>query len=230
MFHTAREGEPRTHLRRLAIFGAGGHGRELAWLARACFGDDLELTFIVDYGHLVGTNVDGIVVRHVEDFARESSDVPVAVAIGDPRARETCASACARLGLGAATLVHPRVELSRSVSVAGGAVVCAGSVLTVDVQVGRHVHVNVGCTVSHDVVLGDYTTLSPGVHIAGWVKTGRRVFIGTGAVVVNGSSDRPRMLGDDAVVGAGACVTRDVDPGALVVGVPAKPMTKDGDA
>jgi acetyltransferase-like isoleucine patch superfamily enzyme len=63
--------------------------------------------------------------------------------------------------------------------------------------------------------------LSPGVHVSGYVHIGRRVFIGTGVNIVNGKPGKPLVIGDDAIVAAGACVTRDVPPRCLVAGVPA---------
>jgi UDP-3-O-[3-hydroxymyristoyl] glucosamine N-acyltransferase len=89
---------------------------------------------------------------------------------------------------------------------------------------GRHVQINLDCTIGHDVVMGDYTTLTPGVHVSGYVEFGKRVYVGTGAVFVNGSVDHPLMIGDDAIIGAGACVAKPVPPGETVVGVPAKPI------
>ena len=126
-------------------------------------------------------------------------------------------------GFAFATLVHPDVRRSRWVSVGEGAVICAGSIVTTNVTLGAHVQVNVACTVSHDVVLGEYATLAPGVHIAGTVHVGARAYLGIGAVILNGSPGEPLVIGDGAVVGAAACVTRSVPAGATVVGVPARP-------
>lgn len=205
----------------LAIFGAGASGREVAWLARECWGDDLPLTFLVDKLDLVGAAQNGIPVVHLSDFAKMPLDTPVVVAIGDPALRERSVRKCVAAGLAFVSLVHPRVEASRWISIGSGALVCAGTVLTTNITIGPHVHINVGCTVSHDANLAEFVTLSPGVHISGWVNIGRRAFLGTGAVVINGSSERPISIGENAVIGAGACVIEDVAPGATVVGVPA---------
>ena len=212
---------PRPSVNRLAIFGAGASGREVAWLARECWGDELSLTFLVDRRDLVGIPQNGIPVTDLAHFANHFSDTPVTVAVGDPVLREECVQKCAVAGLEFATLVHPRVEASRWVSLGTDTIVCAGAILTTNITIGAHVHINVGCTVSHDANLADLVTLSPGVHISGWVNIGRRAFLGTGAVVINGSSERPIVIGDNAVIGAGACVIRDVAPGTTVVGVPA---------
>jgi acetyltransferase-like isoleucine patch superfamily enzyme len=77
--------------------------------------------------------------------------------------------------------------------------------------------------VSHDVIIGGYATLAPGVKVSGRVRIGARAYIGTNASIINGESDAPLLIGDDAVVGAAACVTRDVAPATTVVGVPARP-------
>jgi acetyltransferase-like isoleucine patch superfamily enzyme len=71
-------------------------------------------------------------------------------------------------------------------------------------------------------VLEAYATLSPGVHISGNVTLERRSFFGTGAVTVNGFPENPLVIGADAVVGAGAVVTKNVPPAVTVTGVPAR--------
>jgi sugar O-acyltransferase (sialic acid O-acetyltransferase NeuD family) len=213
---------PSSGAKGLAIFGAGASGREIAWLAQQCWGDHVALTFLVDRHDLAGSECNGIAVAHIGDFASRSPDTPVLVAIGDPASREAVVQQCAAAGLGFASLVHPRVEASRWVTIGTGTMICAGVILTTNISIGQHAYINVGCTISHDAKIADFATLSPGVHVAGWVTVGRRVFFGTGAVVRNGSSDRPIIIGDNAVIGAGACVIRDVEPNSTVVGVPAR--------
>jgi sugar O-acyltransferase (sialic acid O-acetyltransferase NeuD family) len=205
---------------RLVIFGAGGHGRELAWLARETFGEEVELTFAVDLPEYLCPPVQGIRVELLRDIAR-LGEVDYVVGIGDPGLRRRAVQACELLGFTPRSIVHPRVEMSGSVDIGAGAVVCAGSIVTTDVVLGRHVHVNVGCTISHDARLGEFATLSPGVHVAGNVVIEPGAFIGTGASIINGQAGKPLVIGEGAVVAAGACVVRHVEPGALVAGVPA---------
>ncbi len=204
----------------LYIFGAGGHGRELAWLTSQIWGSKVALCFVVDDAFVGNRKVDDISVRPLSS-AEPSTDSRFIVALGQGAARRRAAAKCDALGLLPTALIHPRVEMSARTRVAGGAVICAGSILTTNVSIGEHVHVNIGCTISHDVAIGDFSTLSPGVHISGHVHVGRDVFIGTGASIINGSAAEPLVIGDGAVIAAGACVTRSVDPGALMAGVPA---------
>lgn len=205
---------------RLYIFGAGGHGREVAWLADQIWAGNVEVVFLVDDAAYIRESVNGIPVRVVHDITVARDDGYV-VAVGDAALRRRAAAACLAIGLQPVTLVHPRVEASRFVSMGAGSVVCAGSILTTDITLGEHVHVNVGCTISHDVHIGDFSTLSPGVHVSGHVQIGCDVLIGTGANIINGRAGAPLVIGDGAVIAAGACVTRSVEPGALMAGVPA---------
>jgi sugar O-acyltransferase (sialic acid O-acetyltransferase NeuD family) len=206
--------------RRLFIFGAGGFGREVAWLAEQVHGAALEVVFLVDDASYVRESVNGLEVHLIDDIHAADNDVFV-VAVGDAELRRRAASLCSTQGLRPVTLIHPRVECSRFVEMGNGSIVCAGNILTTNIRLGSHVHVNLDCTIGHDVEIGSFSTLSPGVHVSGNVKIGENVFIGTGATIINGSSGMPLIIGDGAVIAAGACVTKPVEAGALVAGVPA---------
>ena len=204
----------------LLIFGAGGSGREIAWLAEQIWGGKVEMIHVVDKSEYLSPDVNGIPVKILSEVEPEGRSRFV-VALGDPSSRRRMAAACIGFKFSPVTLINPRVEMSRSVEVGCGCVISAGCVITTNVVIGDHVHVNVGCTISHDVRIGEFTTLSPGVHVAGHVHIGKNVFIGTGANIINGSAGKPLFIGDNAIVAAGACVTKSVDTGSLVAGVPA---------
>lgn len=206
---------------KLAIFGAGGHGRELAWLAELAGWKKSDLFFVVDRPEYLAEEVNSLPVKLLDNVATPSGGIEYVVALGDAVARERSATHCEQAGLSATTLIHPAIQLSCTVKIGAGSVICAGTILTTNIRIGKHVHINIGCTVSHDAVLGDFATLSPGVNIAGHVQIGRHVFIGTGATIINGSSSDPLVVGDGAVIAAGACVTASVEAGAMVAGVPA---------
>lgn len=211
---------PDPGFQRLLIFGAGGFGREVAWLAQQCWGRTVDTCFIVDRPEYLVGSVAGLPVRLLDDCT-SFADARYVVAVGQPALRNAAVDACEGHGLISTTLVHPRVEASDSVIAGAGSVICAGSILTVDIELGVHVQVNLGCTVGHDTTIGDFSTLAPGVHVSGNVRIGRGVYIGTGATIINGHAGNPLVVGDGAVVAAGACVTRAVEPRAMVAGVPA---------
>jgi sugar O-acyltransferase (sialic acid O-acetyltransferase NeuD family) len=118
------------------------------------------------------------------------------------------------------SLIDPSVIFGKapgSVTFGEGVVVCAGSILTTDIKISSFVHINLDCTVTHDCSIGEYSTLSPGVHISGNVKMGSKVFIGTGAVVL----EKIEII-ENSVVGAGAVVTSNINDPGVYVGMPAK--------
>jgi len=204
---------------RLHIFGAGGFGREVAWLAEQAWGTAVELRFVVDRPEYLSDAVNGIPVLLLKDA--EVANSRFVAAIGDPARRHAVTAACLAAGHLPATLIHPRVEMSRHVELGEGVVICAGTVVTANISIAAHVHINLACTIGHDVTIGEFSTLSPGVHVSGNVRIGEGVFIGTGVSIINGHADAPLLIGDGAIIAAGACVTRSVEPGSMVAGVPA---------
>lgn len=211
----------------IAIYGAGGFAREVAWLIEECNAAAARyetVCFIDDNTALHGNVLNGITVLGLDDAYTQYPDARVVSGMGSPRARETTMMKAAARGFGTATLIHPHVRHSRWNTYGAGSVICAGNILTVNITLGQHVQINLDCTIGHDAVLDDYATLAPGVHVSGWVHIGKRAYIGTGANIINGTQDAPLVIGADAVIGAGACVTKSIPPGVTAVGIPAKPL------
>lgn len=216
-------------MQNVLIYGAGGFAREVAWLVEQCAAAGRALApvaFIDDNATNHGREVNGLPVLGLEAAAVRFPGAAVALGIGAGAVREKLDARLREHGLQALTLVHPRVEMSRFVALGEGTVVCAGSILTTNIRLGRQVQVNLDCTIGHDVVMEDYVTLAPGVHVSGWVVLEKGAYVGTGATIINGTEDRPLVVGAGAVIGAGACVTRPVPPGVTAVGMPAKPLVK----
>lgn len=207
-------------LEKLYIFGAGGFGREVAWLAEQSWGSEIDIEFVVDNPEYLRPNVDGYAVTLITDITPHKFARYV-IAIGNPEERHRIASLCRAVPLLETRIVHPRAELSDSVKFSDGTIICAGVIMTINIRIGRHVHINLDCTVGHDVIIGDFATLSPGVHVSGHVRIGEGAFIGTGANIINGSADKPLTIGKNALVAAGACVTKSVPADVMVAGVPA---------
>ncbi len=139
------------------------------------------------------------------------------IGVGTPATRRRIAERCDAAGLTAAVVVHPSATYGVDVTFGPGTVVCAGVRITNNVHLGRHVHLNLNVTVGHDTCIGDFVSVNPLVAISGDCRIGAGTMFGTGSVILQGLE-----TGDGSVVGASACVTRDVDAGAVVKGVPAR--------
>jgi sugar O-acyltransferase (sialic acid O-acetyltransferase NeuD family) len=215
----------------LLIYGAGGFARETAWLAETCqrHGSGLEPVGYIDDALQPGSEsvpLNGLPAMTLDEAADRFPGAAFVAGIGSPKARQAVTEKALARGLREVSLIHPRAEMSRFVQVGDGTVICAGSILTTNIVLGRGTQINLDCTIGHDVNFGDYVTLAPGAHISGNVQLGNRVYVGTGAVIINGTPDQPLVIGYDTVIGANACVTRSIAAGVTAVGVPAKPLEK----
>ena len=209
----------------IVIYGTGGMGREAAaWVVDVGGGYQV-LGFLNDDGSTHGTRVADLPVLGGRECLDNDDhrDVEVVVAIGSPAARARVVDHLDAVGVGLATIVHPSASVGPRITIGAGAIICPGVVLTCDVRVGRAAIINYGAMVGHDADIGSAAFIAPGVHLAGNVTVGEQVDLGIGASVIQGVT-----IGERAVVGAGAVVIRDVDPDTTVVGVPARPLRRDG--
>jgi sugar O-acyltransferase (sialic acid O-acetyltransferase NeuD family) len=214
--------------KRIAIVGAGGFAREVEWLVREIDpnGEAYEFVgYVVSDLSKLGEHDSRDRVCGDLDWLQGPNGLrvdAVAMGIGTPRPRLKVGDELRSRfpGLEFPALVHPNVRYDRGSSRIGdGAIVCAGVVGTVHVELGAFALINLSCTLGHESFVGRGSVLNPTVNLSGGVRIGDGVLVGTGAQVLQYVS-----VGDAATVGAGAVVTKDVAPGATVVGVPARPM------
>lgn len=209
-------------MNRLYIVGAGGFGREVAWLVERINRQSpvWELVgFIDDAPQKIGTKQDNYpVIGGCEYLELQSGECWLVCAVGSPEVRRAIAERLERLAnVRFATLIDPSVLMSERVQIGEGSIVCAGSILTVDIKLGRHSIINLDCTIGHDVEFGDYLTAYPSVNISGSVCGGDCVEIGTGTQIRQGMK-----IVSNAVLGAGAVVVSDIMAPGTYVGVPVR--------
>jgi sugar O-acyltransferase (sialic acid O-acetyltransferase NeuD family) len=213
-----------------AVVGAGGFGREVMPVASemlvALKALNYELVFVVE-GLKTDTLVNGHRAISKETFLSYSDGdryFNIAIAAYDTRKRialELIEQGCKPFRIAA---FHSVVLANNQI--AEGAIICPFAAITSNVRIGRFFHANIYSYVAHDCVIGDFVTLAPKVSCNGRVMIEDFAYIGTGAVIKQGSDDKPIVIGKGAVVGMGAVVTKSVSPHTVVVGNPAEPLEK----
>jgi sugar O-acyltransferase (sialic acid O-acetyltransferase NeuD family) len=166
----------------------------------------------------------GAPVLPPSELSRDHLAMDAVVPLITPGHRFAVEAQARELGLASfPALVDPTAVLARSAEVGEGAVINAAAVVAAATGLGRFVHVNRSASVGHHITVEDYATLGPGCLLAGGVRIGRGAFVGAGAVCA------PEVtVGANATVGAGGVVVRDVPPGAVVVGNPARVVREGG--
>ena len=211
--------------RDIAIIGAGGFAREVAWLIndinQAAYVWNL-LGYIESNSELVGQACGTSSIIGDDDFLMSyNRELAVVIGIGDPKVIERIHQRIKHQpNLRFPNLIHPSVIWDRAhVQLGCGNIICAGNILTTDIRIGSFNILNLASTYGHDVVIGDYCVINPGVNLSGRVRVGDACLLGTGAVVLE-----RLVIGDHVTVGGGAVVTKNIESGLTVVGIPAKPI------
>ena len=210
-------------MRKLFIIGAGGFGREVAWLIERI--NSREMTwelqgFIDDAVEKHGRQEGRYPVLGGCDLLAQYDEPWVVCAIGASAVRKkVIEKVVEHAPIRFATLVDPSVLYDSSVCVGEGSIICAGTILTVDIAIGRHVIINLDCTIGHDAEIEDFVTMYPSVNVSGCAAIEECVELGTGMQIIQG-----KRVGSNTVVGAGAVVTKNLPCGCTAVGAPAKPV------
>lgn len=218
-------------MKQVAIYGASGCGRGVMPLARSIWRESkhaYQLAFVDDNPELINpelNSVNGHPIFLFDDWMSQSATSRhISIAIANSRVREQLAQRCADAGVQFFEVRAANVVQLDEVEIGEGAILCPFVTLTSNIRIGKHFHANLYSYVEHDCVIGDFVTFAPGVKCNGNVVIEDHTYIGTGAVIKQGSPGNPLVIGRGAVVGMGAVVTKSVPPGVTVVGNPARPM------
>lgn len=189
------------------IIGAGGHGKVVADIVRAC--GDVVVGFLDDDSGR--ENVLGPI-----SSAENYPECSFVIAIGNNAARKCVAT---ELMVRWYTAVHPTAVISPSATIDAGTVVMANAVVNADAVIGAHCIVNTAAVVEHENVLADFVHVSPNTALGGNVHVGECTHVGIGASVKNNIT-----ICSGCTIGAGAVVAKDIDTTGTYVGVPARKL------
>lgn len=208
-------------MKKLYIIGAGGFGREVAWLVERINQHHEKWSlegFIDDNIQIHGNIVDGYKILGGCDYLKQlNENVWCVCAIGSAKVRKQIIktiSCCKNVNF--ATLIDPSVIHSKRIKIDDGSIVCAGTILTVDIEIGKHVILNLDCTIGHDVKISDFVTAYPSANISGNVMIGECCELGTGMQIIQG-----KKVISNCILGAGSVVIGDITESGTYVGCPA---------
>lgn len=210
-------------MEKIAIIGASGFGREVKVLIDQInlvkptytiigfYDDDRALPEYINGVPLLGT---------IDDLISRKDKISVTFGIGIPELKYKIMHRLDGCSFNYPVLKHPNVQIGNDkVTIGEGSVICAGGVITCNVAIGRFVTLNLCCTVGHDTKIKDYSSFMPSVNISGEVIINERVYVGTGAKIIN-----QLEIGANTIIGAGAVVAKSLPNDCTAVGIPAKPI------
>jgi sugar O-acyltransferase (sialic acid O-acetyltransferase NeuD family) len=215
-------------MKKFAIFGVSGFGREVLPLLRRQLQaeqEPWELVFVDDNptsSHANGQRV----LTYAQWIAEPATSRHINIAIANSAVREKLAVQCERDGVQFVTVKGANVVELDAIEMGPGATLCSFVSLTSNIRIGKHFHANIYSYVAHDCVIGDFVTFAPGVQCNGNVVIEDHAYVGTGAILRQGEPGAPLVIGRGAIVGMGAVVTKSVAAGTTVVGNPARPMER----
>lgn len=210
----------------LGIAGAGGCAREIMPLVRNIqFDEPVDAVFFI-VPTATEAPINGVRQMSEADFLRSTERRFFNVGLGDSRKREKLANLYEAAGCEPVSIYARDFVRYEDVHIGAGAVFCPYTMATINVRIGKYFQANMYSNVAHDCVIGDFVTFAPGARCNGNVHIGDHAYIGSGAVLRDGREGKPLRIGAGAVVGMGAVVTKDVPPGATVVGNPARPLIR----
>jgi sugar O-acyltransferase (sialic acid O-acetyltransferase NeuD family) len=208
---------------KIAIVGAGGFGREVKMLIDQINLSNQIYEFIgyYDDGVQKGEMINNFpVLGSTDDINDIMENTAIVISIAVPHIRKKIRNKIVNKFVTFPTLVHPNVLVGTdSVVIGEGNIICSSNIITVNIEIGNFIILNLQCTVGHDTVIKDYCSFMPTVNISGEVIIEEGVYVGTGAKIIN-----LLTIGENTIVGSGAVVAKSLPANCTAVGIPAKPI------
>jgi acetyltransferase EpsM len=205
----------RSVLKRIAIYGAGGHAKSAL---EVCRDEGYEVVAVIEDNASQKIFCGIEVLSTIPDDYHERG-IGVHFAIGNnSHRREIVGRALKFMDHGLlATLIHSSAVVSKISSVGPGTLIMPLAYVGPNTELGTCSIVNTGSIVEHDSIIGNFSSLGPGATLAGNVRVGDLTMIGMRASVLEKIS-----IGSRVTVGANSLVTRDIPENSLGYGIPFK--------
>ncbi len=206
----------------IAIYGAGGCGKETYLLIKRINRDNPQWNFVGYYDRMYEKGYDngyGKVLGGIEEINAVDRELALVIAMGDSKVTEAIVSMINNTNIYYPNLIHPSIYYAdkNSIIIGKGNIIQGGCNFSCDVEIGDFNLLNGMITIGHDAKIGDYNSIMPGVYISGSVNIGTGTLIGVGSIII------PNIkIGDGTRIGAGSVLVTKPKAGMLYLGNPAK--------
>lgn len=203
---------------KLAIIGIGGFARETASYLSDIAPNNIKLsnyiTFVVSDEYYSSRKINGLSIIKLSRLNVKTTKV--VIAISNPFDREMLVNKLPG-DTEFASIIHPSAIILRYNKIGKGSIITPGCIITCNIVIGSHSHLNLHTTIGHDCITKDFFTTAPGVNISGNCNIGKRVYMGTESAVREKIS-----ICDNAVIGMGGIVVKNITEEGIYVGNPVR--------
>ena len=213
-------------MKNIAIYGAGGLGREVAciikkincikqtWNVVGFFDDGLDIGDKNEYGTILGG------INQLNDW---KGDLSIVIAIGTPNVVEKIFNNITKKDIDYPNIVSPDLKFmdENNYTIGKGNFINLGCLLSCNTHIGNFNTIGAFSSIGHDAVIGDFNTIMPSVQICGCVKVGRQNFFGISSIVLQQNG-----VGNNNTLGCGSVLMKSINDDETFFGNPARGIIK----
>ena len=223
----------------IAIYGAGGFGREVACLIQRINEELAEesvkkhhlmpsepwnlIGFFDDNPELKGKQVShfGSCFGGIDELNKYSKSLAVILAVGNPHVVRNIVKKISNPKIEYPNLIDTSFYVvdAETFQIGHGNIIQGPSSVSCDVTIGNFNVLNGSVVLGHDVKIGSFNSIMPDTRISGEVTIGEGNFFGVGSIVL-----QQMKIGNNVKLAAGSVMMTKPRDGNLYMGVPARKM------
>lgn len=210
-------------MKKIAIYGAGGFGREVACLLNKIneVQPSWEMIGFFDDGIEIGKDIShfGKVLGGINELNGWPEEISIALAIGNPKIIQSVVSKITNPDIHFPNIIAPTVYFAdlETFKIGRGNIIQKHCSFSCDVTIGDFNVMDGADVFGHDDVVGSFNTFMPAMRISGEVTIGNCNFFGVGSIIL-----QQVKVGNNIRLGAGSVLMRNPKDGYLYMGNPAK--------
>lgn len=205
-------------MKNLIVFGAGDLGKFIVYNIDMFDNKYNILGFMDEDMSKVGGELCGLPILGTDYlYTNKINGLCMVIAVSSPEAKAKISKKLKSYDIEFPNFIAPSSWISKGVKLGQGILIYPDSSIDFETEIDDFVTINAGCSVGHNVTIGQFSTLAPGVNLAGFTKIEQSADLGIGCCSI-----QRIKIGKHSVIGGQAMLIKDVEPGRTVAGVPAK--------